>query len=164
MRNSAAVDPTTIAVTRRYTFPAAHVLRHPSFSDSENQRVYGKCANPSGHGHNYGIEVSVTGPVDERMGWVVDPAVLDATFDAQVRGRFAHRLLNDLAEFSSQVPTAENLAQAIYASLAEPLADCSSACLVEVRVVETRRNSFTYRPSPTETRSEPTTQMSQTTP
>lgn len=164
MRSSAAVDPTTIAVTRRYAFPAAHVLRHPSFSDPENQRVYGKCANPSGHGHDYGIEVTVTGPVDERMGWVVDPAVLDATFDAQVHARFAHRLLNDLPEFSTQVPTAENLARVIYASLAEPLADCSSACLVEVRVVETRRNSFTYSPSPTETRNEPTRPMSPTTP
>ena len=51
----------TVAVTRRYRFPAAHVLRHPSFSDAENERVYGKCANPAGHGHDYGIEVTVTG-------------------------------------------------------------------------------------------------------
>ncbi len=141
---SPAVASPAVAMTRRYTFPAAHVLRHPSFSDRENQRIYGKCANPAGHGHEYGIEVTVTGPLDERLGWVVDPSVLDAIFDAQVRARFAHRLLNDDPIFWTRVPTAENLAQVIYASLAESLADRSSARLVEVRVVETRRNSFSY--------------------
>ncbi len=139
-----AVAPPVVAVTRRYTFPAAHVLRHPSFSDQENQRVYGKCANPAGHGHEYGIEVTVTGPLDDRLGWVINPSVLDAIFDSQVRARFAHCLLNDDPVFRSQVPTAENLAQVIYASLAESLADRSSARLAEVRVVETRRNSFSY--------------------
>ncbi len=139
-----AVASPAVALTRRYTFPAAHVLRHPSFSDRENQRVYGKCANPAGHGHEYGIEVTVTGPLDERLGWVVDPSVLDAIFDAQVRARFAHCLLNDDPVFRSQVPTAENLAQVIYSSLVESLAVRSSARLVEVRVVETRRNSFSY--------------------
>ena len=76
--------------------------------------------------------------------WVVDPSVLDAIFDAKVGARFAHRLLNDDPVFRSQVPTAENLAQVIYASLAEPLADRGSARLAGVRVVETRRNSFSY--------------------
>ncbi len=139
-----AVASPAVALTRRYTFPAAHVLRHPSFSDQENQRVYGKCANPAGHGHDYSIEVTVTGPLDERLGWVVDPDLLDAIFDSQVRTRFAHRLLNDDPVFRTQVPTAENLAQVIYSSLVESLADRSSARLVEVRVVETRRNSFSY--------------------
>ena len=57
-----------IALTRRYAFPAAHVLRHPSLGDAENRRIYGKCANPAGHGHNYGIEVTVSGPQDAQTG------------------------------------------------------------------------------------------------
>ena len=133
-----------LAVTRRYVFPAAHVLRHRSFSDAENRRVYGNCANPGGHGHNYGIEVTVGGPRDKRTGWVVEPERLDAIFDAHIRDRFAHHLLNDDPLFRDRVPTAENLAQVIYAGLSEPVADCGSARLLGVRVVETRRNSFAY--------------------
>ena len=53
-----------IALSRRYRFPAAHVLRSDAFSDAENQRIYGKCANPAGHGHDYGLEVTVAGPID----------------------------------------------------------------------------------------------------
>jgi 6-pyruvoyltetrahydropterin/6-carboxytetrahydropterin synthase len=113
-----------IALTRRYAFPAAHALRHPSFSEAENRRVYGKCANPGGHG--------------------LDPDLLDEIFEENIGSRFSHRLLNNDPIFQERVPTAENFAEVIYAGLAEPVAERSTARVVGVRIVETRRNSFSY--------------------
>ena len=131
-----------IQLTRRYRFPAAHVLSHPSFSDERNREIYGKCANP--HGHDYGVEVTVAGPVDERSGRVIDPQRLDAIFEERILARFSHRLLNEDEIFSQQVPTAENVAAVIYERLSGPLAACGTARLLRVRVLETRRNSFSY--------------------
>ena len=133
-----------ILLTRRYHFPAAHVLRHPSFSDAENERVYGKCANPAGHGHNYGVEVTVAGPVDEESGRVIDPDLLDAIVCQQVLARFSHRLLNEDGAFAALVPTAENLARVIHGELAAPISRLGAARLARVRVLETRKNSFAY--------------------
>jgi len=133
-----------IELTRRYEFPAAHLLRHPSLSDAENRRIYGKCANPNGHGHDYGVEVTVSGPVDPLSGRIVPPDLLDAIFDERVRARFAHRNLNDDEAFASRVPTAENIARVIHDELAAAIAARSSAHLVRIRVIETRRNSFIY--------------------
>ena len=95
-----------ISLTRRYAFPAAHALRHPSFSEAENRRVYGKCANPGGHGHDYGIEVTVSGPVDARAGRLIDPDLLDEIFEENIGSRFSHRLLNDDPIFQERVPGA----------------------------------------------------------
>jgi len=133
-----------ITLTRHYEFPAAHLLVHPSFSDAENRRVYGKCANPNGHGHDYGVDVTVTGPVDARSGRIIEPAVLDAIFDECIRSRFAHRTLNDDPAFRERVPTAENIARVIHDELAAVIADRSGAEVVRVRLRETRRNSFEY--------------------
>jgi 6-pyruvoyltetrahydropterin/6-carboxytetrahydropterin synthase len=133
-----------IQLTRRYHFPAAHVLRRASFSDAENERVYGKCANPAGHGHNYGVEVTVEGPVEEQSGRVVDPEELDAIVGERVLARFSHRLLNQDGAFADLVPTAENLARVIHGELAAPVSRLGRARLARVRVVETRKNSFAY--------------------
>jgi 6-pyruvoyltetrahydropterin/6-carboxytetrahydropterin synthase len=133
-----------IALTRRYEFPAAHLLAHPSFSDSENRRLYGKCANPNGHGHNYGVEVTVSGPVDPLSGRIAEPDTLDEIFDERVRARFAHRNLNDDQAFADRVPTAENIARVIHDELAPAIGERTGARLVRVRVQETRRNSFVY--------------------
>jgi 6-pyruvoyltetrahydropterin/6-carboxytetrahydropterin synthase len=134
-----------IALTRCYSFPAAHLLANPSLSDAENRRIYGKCANPNGHGHNYGIEVTVTGEVDARSGRIADPAALDGVFDQRIRSRFARRYLNDDAVFSGDlVPTAESIARVIHDELAPAIAERTGARLVRVRVHETRRNSFDY--------------------
>ena len=134
-----------IDVTRRYRFPAAHVLCQPALSDGENRRLYGKCANPNGHGHDYGVEVTVTGSVDPRCGSVVEPELLDAIFDERVRERFSHRHLNDDPLFATRVPTAENFAAAIYDRLASAVRERSGARLARVRVIETRKNSFSYQ-------------------
>jgi 6-pyruvoyltetrahydropterin/6-carboxytetrahydropterin synthase len=133
-----------IALTRRYEFPAAHLLVHPSFSDEENRRIYGKCANPNGHGHDYGVEVTVSGPVDAVSGRIIEPGVLDAIFDERVHSRFAHRTLNDDRAFRNRIPTAENIARVIHDELAPAIASRSTARLVRVRIVETRKNSFVY--------------------
>lgn len=130
-----------IAVTRRYRFPAAHVLCMPDASPAENERIYGKCANPAGHGHDYGVEVTVGGPVDPRSGRLVDPERLDALVRERVVERFGHRLLNDDPAFRRAVPTAENIARFVHGELEAPLA-ADGTRLLRVRVVETRKNTF----------------------
>lgn len=137
-----------IALTRRYEFAAAHVLRHPSFSPEENERVYGKCANPKGHGHDYGIEVTVAGPVDPETGRVLEPGRLDTLVRERILERFALTCLNDDPAFAERVPTAENLARVAHEALAPGVAEAGRARLLRVRVVETARNHFEYGESP----------------
>jgi 6-pyruvoyltetrahydropterin/6-carboxytetrahydropterin synthase len=134
-----------IALTRCYRFPAAHVLAIAGLPDAENRRIYGKCANPAGHGHDYGVEVTVTGPVDEQTGRVIDPARLDALFAERVGGALSHRMLNDVPLFAARglVPTAENIARVVFEQLAPPVS-ASGARLLRVRILETHRNSFEY--------------------
>lgn len=132
-----------IALTRRYRFPAAHVLASPDFSAEENDRIYGKCANPAGHGHDYGLAVTVTGEVDPRSGRVADREALDALVDERVLARFGHRMLNEDPAFAARVPTAENIAEVIHDALAPGVA-ALGARLLRVELQETRRNSFLY--------------------
>jgi 6-pyruvoyltetrahydropterin/6-carboxytetrahydropterin synthase len=132
-----------IALTRRYRFPAAHVLRHPGLSDADNARIYGKCANPAGHGHDYGLEITVAGEVDPVSGQIVARDRLDALVAERVLDRFGHSLLNQDPAFAEQVPTAENIALATYAELAPAIAAARpGARLIRVRLEETRKNSF----------------------
>ena len=130
-----------IALTRRYHFPAAHVLASPRLSAQENVRIYGKCANPAGHGHDYALEVTVAGPVDARSGCIVGRERLDALIGERVLARFAHRMLNEDPAFRERVPTAENICSVIHEELAKPIGD-TGARLVRVRLEETRRNAF----------------------
>lgn len=132
-----------ISLTRRYHFPAAHVLAHPALSREENERTYGKCANPAGHGHDYGLEVTVTGDVDPASGWLIDREALDAVVAERVLDRFGHRMLNEDPAFRERVPTAENIAAVIHAELDLPIAE-TGARLVRVALQETRRNHFVY--------------------
>jgi len=130
-----------IALSRRYRFPAAHVLRRADFSEDENLRVYGKCANPNGHGHDYALEVTVSGALDP-SGRLLDPARLDALVDDALVRRFSHRMLNDDPLFAERVPTAENIALVARELLAGPLAERAGVRLRRVRVRETRNNTF----------------------
>lgn len=136
--------PTSVRLTRRYRFPAAHVLRHASLSDAENERIYGKCANPHGHGHDYVLEVAVRGTPDPRTGFVLAPEVLDAIVAGRVLERFDHRLLNDDPLFADRVPTAENIAIAVHGEIEAELARRGGTRLAGVRVIETPRNFFDY--------------------
>ena len=133
-----------IELTRCYRFPAAHLLARPDLSQEENERLYGKCANPAGHGHNYGVEVTVTGPVDQASGEVMSRQRLDALVEEHVLRRFAHRMLNEDELFAERVPTAENIAIVVHRRLEEPVAAAGSARLARVRVLETRKNFFVY--------------------
>ena len=131
-------------LTRRYSFPAAHVLTHASLSAEENCRVYGKCANPNGHGHDYQVELTMRGARHPQTGRIVELDLLDEIYQQRVGSRFSHRMLNDDPAFAELVPTGENLALVIHEELADELERRSTARLVRVRVVETRRNAFEY--------------------
>ncbi len=131
-----------IRVTRRYRFPAAHVLRSDRFSDAENLRLYGKCANPNGHGHDYGLEVTLSGPLDPLTGSILPIDRLDLLVRERILDRLGHRLLNDDPWFQDAVPTAENIVLAVQRELADALEGTSTARVRSVRLHETRRNAF----------------------
>ena len=131
-----------IRVIRRYDFSAAHVLARPDWSDAENRRVYGKCANPAGHGHNYRVEVSLEGELDPVTGHLLPPERLDALVAERVLRELDGRFLNrEVVAFEKCVPTAENIARYIWDSLVGGVAP---ARLVGIRLVETRNNSVEY--------------------
>src|SRR6266568_826256 len=103
-----------IYLTRRYWISASHRLHNDAFSERRNRETYGKCNNPYGHGHNYTIEVTVSGPVAEQTGMVSNLADLDGFLRAEILDRYDHQNLNLLPEFARTVPTTENLCIAIY--------------------------------------------------
>jgi 6-pyruvoyltetrahydropterin/6-carboxytetrahydropterin synthase len=135
-----------IRVTRQYRFSASHRLHAPRLSASENAELYGKCNNPYGHGHNYQIEVSARGPVDERSGRALDLRALDQLVQVQVLGPFDHQNLNEgITIFEELVPTTENLAREIYRRLAVNWQSSFPGAwpvLEKVRIAETPRNIF----------------------
>ena len=127
-------------LTRRYRFSASHRLNSEALTPDENARLYGKCNNPFGHGHDYVLDVSVEGPVDA-SGQIVDRGALDTLVQERVLRRVDHRNLNcDLFELQSQVATTENLAFAIERMLARDWT--LPARLARVRISETARNTF----------------------
>ena len=137
---TAAGDP-KIELGRRYRFAASHRLHSAQLTDAENARIYGKCNNPCGHGHNYTVEISVSGDVDPATGMIANLADLDKFVQREVIEPFDHRSLNDEVEaFRAEVPTTENLCIEIYRRMrAFP-----NAKLERVRVEETSNNSFEY--------------------
>jgi 6-pyruvoyltetrahydropterin/6-carboxytetrahydropterin synthase len=130
-----------VHLTRRYMISASHRLHSDEMSERENADVYGKCNNPYGHGHNYMIEVTVSGQVDSETGMVCNLADLDGFVRSEVVERFDHQNLNLLPEFEKQVPTTERLCMAIY-EIVNP--GFKAAHLEKVRIEETMMNSFEY--------------------
>jgi 6-pyruvoyltetrahydropterin/6-carboxytetrahydropterin synthase len=128
-------------LTRRYMFSASHRLHSDEMSAEENCSTYGKCNNPYGHGHNYMIEVTVSGPVEEQTGMVCNLTDLDGFVGTEVLERYDHQNLNLLPEFKTNVPTTENLCVAIYEIVNRGFRD---AHLEKVRIEETMMNSFEY--------------------
>ena len=109
-----------IRVTRKIEFSAAHFYNNPNLSAEENLRVFGKCNNPHGHGHNYVLEVTVAGEPDPETGMVLDLAELKAILQREVSDRMDHRHLNhEVPELAGQIPTCENIAALIW-RLLEP--------------------------------------------
>ena len=129
-------------LTRRYMLSASHRLHSDQMSANENRATYGKCNNPYGHGHNYIIEVTVSGPVDEQTGMVCNLVDLDQFVNANVLERYDHQNLNFLSEFRAKVPTTENLCISIYEIVKRGF---DKAHLERVRIEETMMNSFEYR-------------------
>jgi 6-pyruvoyltetrahydropterin/6-carboxytetrahydropterin synthase len=104
-----------IRVTRKIEFSAAHFYHNPNFSAEENRRVFGKCNNPHGHGHNYTLEVTIAGEPDPRTGMVLDLADLKDVLEREVMRRMDHRFLNyEVAELKGLIPTCENIAIVIW--------------------------------------------------
>src|SRR6516165_8490342 len=103
-----------VELGRRYRFAASHRLHSDQLSDEDNRRVYGKCNNPYGHGHNYTLEVTIAGQVDRQTGMVCDLVELDGYVEREVLERFGHENLNQLAPFQAVVPTTENLCVEVY--------------------------------------------------
>ncbi len=104
-----------VYLTRRCEFSASHYYHNPEFTAEENRRIFGKCNNPNGHGHNYTLELTVKGEVDERSGFVVDLRELKEVLEREVMDVFDHRHLNlEVPEFRDQIPTTENVAIAIW--------------------------------------------------
>jgi 6-pyruvoyltetrahydropterin/6-carboxytetrahydropterin synthase len=131
-----------IYLTRRYRFSAAHRLYSERLSEAENERVYGKCANPGGHGHNYALEVTVAGEPDPVTGMVVDLASLDGFVEKEILEPFDCAYLNAAADFAGRVPTTENVCITVYRRLQDGF---HHARVAGVRLEETSLNSFTYR-------------------
>jgi 6-pyruvoyltetrahydropterin/6-carboxytetrahydropterin synthase len=128
-------------LTRRYLFSASHRLHSEAMTDAENQRTYGKCNNPYGHGHNYTVQVTVSGPVDENTGMVCNLIDLDGFIEREVLARYGHENLNTLPEFAKEVPTTENLCIRIYEIVQRGF---RLAHLEKVRLEETMMNAFEY--------------------
>ena len=132
-------------LARRYRFCASHRLHSEQLSEEANRSVYGKCNNPYGHGHNYVVEVAVSGPVDSATGMIANLADLDAFVEREVVEPLDHKYLNEeIAEFRSSVPTTENICIEVFNRLRR----FPSAKLERVRVEETGLNSFEYAGEP----------------
>lgn len=131
-----------VSVFRHEHFNAAHRLYNPDWTNERNDAVFGKCNNPSFHGHNYELVVKITGVPDKDTGYVMDLKLLSDLIRAEVLGRFDHKNLNlDTVEFKNLNPTAENIAIVIY-ELLRPLIDAEKE--LQIRLYETPRNFVEY--------------------
>ena len=131
-----------VAVFRKEHFNAAHRLHNPAWSEEKNTKVFGKCNNPSYHGHNYELIVKVTGEPDPDTGYVCDMKILSDMIKEHVTDRFDHRNLNmDVDEFKEINPTAENIAVVIYNILREQI---DAKLDLNIRLYETERNFVEY--------------------
>jgi 6-pyruvoyltetrahydropterin/6-carboxytetrahydropterin synthase len=134
-------SPLKIELGRRYRFSASHRLHTAHLSEEENRRVFGKCSNPHGHGHNYVVEIGVSGDVDSATGMIANLADLDSFVEHRVLEDFDLKSLNeDVPAFRDTVPTTENLCMEIF----QRLKSFPKAKLERVRIEETGKNSFEY--------------------
>lgn len=132
-----------LTISRRASFAAAHRLFRAAWDDAHNDAVFGRCANPGGHGHNYVLEVTVGGNLDPETGMIADLKWVKEVMDRYVLDHVDHRNLNtDVAFLQNVLPTAENLARAFWDRLVGPISE--RATLVRVRVQETDNNAATY--------------------
>ena len=132
----------SLTVYRKAHFNAAHRLFRKDWSDEKNLKVFGKCSNPNYHGHNYELEIGVTGSIDPETGFVVDLALLKTIIKEEVEIPFDHKNLNvEVSEFKDLNPTVENIAKVIWGKLRLRLDDRYD---IEVKLYETPRNFVVY--------------------
>ncbi|NTU53427.1 MAG: 6-carboxytetrahydropterin synthase [Chlorobiaceae bacterium] len=145
--NDILEKPRKIYVTRKIEFNAAHRLFNPELSDEENRLFYGKCGGVHGHGHNYLLEITLSGTIDRKTGYLFDLKILKTILEEEIVARFDHRHLNfEVSELAGNVPTTELLAVAIWEILDDRLRAITNqeVRLHEVRIHETGKNSVTY--------------------
>jgi 6-pyruvoyltetrahydropterin/6-carboxytetrahydropterin synthase len=131
-----------VTVTRRLRFNAAHRVHNPALSDEENAAIFGKCNNPNWHGHNYTLDVSVEGDIDERTGYVMDLSVLKELVHREIVDKVDHRNFNLDVEFMRDlIPTSENIIVAFWRLLADRV---QPARLVRLVLWETENNYVEY--------------------
>lgn len=131
-----------ISIFRRGHFNAAHMLRVDDWSEEKNREVFGKCANPNFHGHNYELELKVTGDVDPVTGMVIDLRLLKQVIKEEVEDRFDHKNLNvECPEFDDMMPTVENICFVIHKLISERLGEKYD---IGVKLYETPRNFVEY--------------------
>lgn len=137
-----------VYVTRRATFSASHRLYNPLLSDDENERIFDKCSNPRGHGHNYILEVTVRGVPDPMSGYVIDLKHLRDIIEEHIIAKVDHKHLNEDVDFlRGIIPTAENLAWAFWQILESKI---PSGTLHAIKVYESENNFVEYRGEPIE--------------
>lgn len=131
-----------VAVIRKAHFNAAHRLHREDWSKKKNEEIFGKCAYPNYHGHNYNLEVKVIGEIDPQTGYVIDLKELKDLIREEVEERFDHKNLNlDTEEFKNLIPTAENIAVVIYNLIRAKL---DHRFDLYIRLYETERNIVEY--------------------
>ncbi len=131
-----------VTISRKAHFNAAHRLYRKDWSDQQNENIFGKCSNPYFHGHNYELIVHVTGDVDPETGYVMDMKILKDLIKAEVEDKMDHKNLNEeVQEFQSKIPTAENIAIVIYDALKPHL---NPEHKLAVTLYETPRNYVSY--------------------
>jgi len=131
-----------VTITRRLMFNAAHRVHNPALSDEENRAIFGKCNNPNWHGHNYTLDVSVTGPIDERTGYVIDLAKIKQIVGREVIDKVDHKNFNlDVDFMRGVIPTTENIVVAMWRAIAPALAP---ARLTRLVLWETPNNYVEY--------------------
>tara|TARA_R100000935_G_scaffold39665_1_gene61115 strand:- start:15223 stop:15630 length:408 start_codon:yes stop_codon:yes gene_type:complete len=132
----------SLTVYRKAHFNAAHRLFREEWSDEKNFEVFGKCSNPLYHGHNYELEVGITGEIDPETGFLIDLKILKNLIETEVEIPFDHKNLNkEVPEFKHLNPTVENIAKVIYEKLRKKL---DSNYEITIKLFETPRNFVVY--------------------
>ena len=132
-----------IYVTRREVFSSSHRLYNPNFSEIENERIYGKCSNPNGHGHNYTLEVIICGQIDPLTGYVIDLKILKEIIIENVIQKVDHKNLNlDVDFLKGKIPTSENICTGIWNQLIDKI---PSGKLYSIKLYETENNYVEYK-------------------
>jgi len=136
-----------IYITRKFHFSASHRVFNPALSDEENFKIYGKCSNPNGHGHNYVMEVTVAGEIDPGIGFVMDLTELKLLVEKEIIDKVDHKNLNvDVPFMNDVLPSTENIAVTFWQQI-ESKINNSNRKLYSIRVEETVNNSVTYKGS-----------------